>query len=81
MKLGEMLSDMVRYGDIEEAPWPEEWLKEVNWQTIYKEDPELYYRLSIAASILKLMNKSEGGSWSTHDDIVRPFLNQEVNNG
>lgn len=81
MKLGEMLSDMIRYGDIEEAAWPEEWLKEVNWQTIYKEDPELYYRLSIAASILKLMNKSEGGSWSMHDDTVRPFLNLEVNHG
>jgi hypothetical protein len=81
MKLGEMLSDMIRYGDIEEAPWPEEWLKEVNWQTIWKDDPELYYRLSIAASILKLMNKSEGGSWSVHDDTVRPFLNQEVNHG
>ncbi len=76
MKLGKLLADMVLYGDIDEAPWPVCWVEEERAEGPFSE--EVRTRANIAASILKLMDRSPGGSWSMHDGAVRPFLNQEV---
>ena len=76
MKLGEVLADMVLYGDIEEAAWSEAF----HQMFTNPNNGEHYFRLSIAATLLKLTNGGEGGSCSQHDETVRPFLQMEVKN-
>ena len=84
MKLGEMLADMIRFGDVEEAHRPQEWFDgyvSKDGRTFMEEaedDPELYMRLAIAATLLKLTRDGQGGSCSIHDKDVAPFLKQEM---
>ncbi len=60
---------MILYGDIEEAPMAE------MPNTV---DDECYYRMAIAATLLKLTNGGLGGSCSANDKLVEPYLQQEV---
>lgn len=68
-RLGEVLSDMILYGDLDEAPWPKD------FPDINKVDEETRIRFNIAATFLKIMNKGQGGSCTSYDDDLRIFLN------
>lgn len=77
--VGDLLAHIIRYGDMDEKPWPEEWhrlLKEEGQTatSLEKNDPELFWRLNIAASILGLTHNTPGGSCSMYDEAIRPFL-------
>lgn len=80
--LAELLAEMIRYGDIDEYPWPQEWhdTMKCNYQTLYKDDPELYTRCCIAASILGLANNTPAGLWHGLQESVKPFLQLPVEN-
>ena len=65
---------MILYGDIDEAPWPEP-ISHLNLSEI---DQETYWRCSVAATLLKLTNNGQGGSCSTSDNLVKPYLQAEV---
>lgn len=51
MKLGEVLADMVLYGDIFNASWPDNWPQDDSC------NEEADIRRSIAATFLKLANR------------------------
>lgn len=76
-KLGETLANMVLYGDIDEAPWPETWGEDLIKQC--ETDVEARTRACIAATFLKLANHiKEGGSCTEDDYLIRVYLQQEV---
>ena len=66
--LGELLAEMIRYGDIHEAAITVD----------HGNDEEAATREEIASTILKLTNDGPGGSCSRYDKVVAPFLKQVV---
>ncbi len=84
--LGDLLSDMIRYGDIEEAPWPDQWFVDIgidpadarSFKRFCLDDPELTIRLNIAATIIKLTHGGQGGSCSSSDALVTAFLQSPI---
>ena len=62
MKAGEAIADMVLYGDIHEAPWPESFPLESSIT-----DEETLTRCHIAASILALVRGIKCGSCTSFD--------------
>ncbi len=72
MKLGEVLAEMILYGDLDEAVWP------ADFPQVTADNPEAYCRCNIAATLLKLTNAGEGGACSFNDGLVKPLLQQEV---
>lgn len=86
MNVGHIIMDIVQYGDIHEAPWLEEWFKDglingMNFNEIMDKDQELYTRLSIAATIHKMMYATPGGYCFSKqkDSEIKPILNIETN--
>lgn len=77
-KLGEILADMVLYGDIEEAAFPEGWTPFRGESSNFISSEEANFRACIAATLLKLTNGGEGGSCSVDDGLVAPYLRHEV---
>ena len=78
-KLGELLADMVLYGDTNEALFPVQWMA-IGFPAP-EDDPEVHTRCAIAATLLKLTNGGEGGSCSVYDALVAPLLQAEVEDG
>ena len=78
--LGDVLAEMIRYGDIHEAPIPQEWLDAAPdaWTELQK-DEELFTRVSIAATLHKLAHNTQGGSCSVEDELVKASLQQLIN--
>ena len=75
MTLGEVLADMIAYGDIHEASWPKKW-RPVD----HEKDMEAFTRGEIAATLLKLTFNGPGGTCSSEeqDAYIGKILAQTV---
>lgn len=72
IKLGELLADMVLYGDICEHSHPADWGPSENG------DVEAETRMDIAATLIGLANNAQAGRVSNYDDLLKDLLSQEV---
>lgn len=78
MRVKDVLIDMIRYGDIHEAPILEEDIQTYN-EAITNADMETQIRLEIIACFENLVTKEYPmGNITSHDDVLRDILSREI---